>query len=206
MSLGPIRRKSAPAAITDRGLGHHVLVVDVGVGEDDLIHLEVSDQVREIAFGIDRDSFRIELPRQFGGIAAAVDVRDLRGGERDDLVAGVAPEEGVEVVEIAPCGAHDQHACLGHDRCSSAVGSCQARSFALSISRCGDAIASHRDHRGLRFDNRFENQGRGVTGASLRTLHATKRGDRVGITDRKGQTNRCAARVSYQLFNLAPAY
>ncbi len=98
-----------------RGLGHHVLIVDVRIGEDDLIHPEIADQVRELAFGMDWDSLRIVRPGQLGGVAAAIDVRDLCRGECDDLVTGVAPEEGVEVVEIAPCGAHDQHTCLSHD-------------------------------------------------------------------------------------------
>ncbi len=58
-------------------------------------------------FGHDRDAVGVERSGERGGVAAVVDARDLGGGEGDDLVVGVVAEHGVEVVEIATAGAHD---------------------------------------------------------------------------------------------------
>ena len=97
-----------------RGLAHDVLVVDVGIGKDDLVDAQHADQRRHLALRVDRDARRVELARKLGGIAPAVDVGDLRRGEGDDLVVLVVPEYQVEVVEIAPGGAHDQNTLLRH--------------------------------------------------------------------------------------------
>ena len=51
----------------------------------------------------------IEVAGQLGGIDAAVDVRDLRRRERDDLVLLAAAVDEVEVVEVAAGGARNQH-------------------------------------------------------------------------------------------------
>ena len=69
-----------------RGHVHHVLVRHVGVGEDDLVDVVLTDQVGELGLRVDRDPFRIEVAGEERGIDAARDVGDLRRGERDDLV------------------------------------------------------------------------------------------------------------------------
>ena len=97
------------------GLVHDVLVGDVAVGEMDVVDLVGGDELVELGLGVDRDALGIELAGQGRGILAAFDVRDLGGGEGDDLVVGIVAEEGVEVVEVAPGGAHDDdlfHAAL----------------------------------------------------------------------------------------------
>jgi len=47
-------------------------------------------------------------------IDAAVDVRDLRRGEGDDLVLRLVAVDKVEVVKVAPSGAGDDHASPVH--------------------------------------------------------------------------------------------
>ncbi len=87
---------------------HHVLVRDVGVSEDHIVHVEVDDQARELVFLMDRDAVRIALPGEDRRIRAVVDVGDLRRGERDDLGLGIVSVDDVEVVEVAAGGSHDQ--------------------------------------------------------------------------------------------------
>ena len=49
----------------------------------------------------------VERARQLRRVAAAVDVRDLGRGEGHDPARGVLAEDGVEVVEVAAGGSHD---------------------------------------------------------------------------------------------------
>src|SRR3989338_139119 len=65
------------------------------------------DQGCEIFLVIDRDSFRIETAGKLCRIFSARDVLDLRSREGDYPVVPVFPEICVEVVEVAPCRAHD---------------------------------------------------------------------------------------------------
>ena len=115
VSSGPRRTKLAPAAMDLGGLVHDVGVGEVAVGEMDVVDLVVGDELVELGLGLDRDALGIELAGQDRGILAALDVRDLRRREGDDPVVGVVTEVGVEVVEVAPGGAHDDdlfHAAL----------------------------------------------------------------------------------------------
>src|SRR3990172_8681744 len=68
----------------------------------------------ELILGIDGDSLGVVRTRQFGGIAASFDIRDLGRGEGDDSRAGVLPVSNVEVMEIPPGGPHDEHTGLFH--------------------------------------------------------------------------------------------
>ena len=65
---------------------HHVLVRDVGVREDDLVHFVLRDQGLELVLRLDRDAVRVALPGELGGVDAPSDVGDLGRGEGDDLV------------------------------------------------------------------------------------------------------------------------
>jgi len=92
----------------DEGRGvHDGLVGHVAVGEDDLIGPEVAHEPRQVGLGMDGDALGITRPRQLRRIAAALDVRDLGGGEGHHLGAGVVAEDRVEVVEVAARGSHD---------------------------------------------------------------------------------------------------
>jgi len=53
------------------------------------------------------DAFRIELASQGGRVAAAFDIGDLRGGERNHLIRRISAEKDVEIVKISSGGAHD---------------------------------------------------------------------------------------------------
>jgi hypothetical protein len=97
-----------------RGDVHHVLVGHVGIGEDDLVDALVADEVGEVFLGPDRDALWVEIACQLGGIDAAVDVRDLRRGERDDLVLLTAPIDEVEVVEVAAGGPRNHYTRARH--------------------------------------------------------------------------------------------
>src|SRR5207245_9635049 len=55
----------------------------------------------------DRDSVRIELPREGGRILPRRDPGNLRGGEGDDVVRGIVTEIHIEIMEVAARGAED---------------------------------------------------------------------------------------------------
>ncbi len=95
-----------------RGLVHDHFVGHVAVSKDHLVDLVLVDELLQLALVVNGNPLRIQLPRQLPGILLAGDVRDLGGGEGDHLVLGVVAEAGVEVMKIAPGGAHDQHANL----------------------------------------------------------------------------------------------
>ena len=94
---------------------HHVLVRDVRIAEHDLADLALAHDLLELGLGDDRDPVGIARPRQLGRVHAAVDVRDLGRREAHHLVLVAAAVDEVEVVEVAPCGADDEHASWGHD-------------------------------------------------------------------------------------------
>ena len=93
-----------------RSLVHDVLVGDVAVGENHLVGVSPRIRLAQLGLGVDRDALRIARPGQLRGIATALDVRDLGGGEGHDLGLGVIAEDRVEIVEITSRGAHDYHA------------------------------------------------------------------------------------------------
>ena len=88
---------------------HHVLVRDVGVREDDFVHVVLVDQLLELVLGRDRDPVPVELASQLRRVDPPVDVRNLRRREDDDLVLLAAAVDEVEVVEVPTGRACDQH-------------------------------------------------------------------------------------------------
>ena len=93
---------------------HHVLVRDVRVREHDLVDLVLADQLLESRLRKNGNALRIQRSGKRGRINAAVDVRDLRCGEGDDVVLGTLPVHDVEVVEVSARSADDQDPCPGH--------------------------------------------------------------------------------------------
>src|SRR4030042_3161340 len=89
---------------------------NVAVGEMDIIHCVLGDEGVEVRLGVDRDTLGVELARELGRVFAALDVRDLGGGEGDNLVGRVVAEIYVEVVEVPSGGAHDDD--FLHNNCS----------------------------------------------------------------------------------------
>src|SRR5262249_49762564 len=76
-------------------------------------HPSLRDEPREVGLMMDLDAVRVVRTRERGRVHTVVDERDLRGGERDDLGLGVVAIDGIEVVEVAAGGSHDQDA-TGH--------------------------------------------------------------------------------------------
>jgi hypothetical protein len=87
---------------------HDVFVRDVAIGEDDLFHAVLLDQIDELLFGADGDAARVQLASQLGRIEASLDIRDLGRGEGYDLIIFVAAKERVEIVEVTSCRAHNK--------------------------------------------------------------------------------------------------
>jgi hypothetical protein len=87
---------------------HYVLVRHVGVGEDDVGHAQVSDQLPKVLLGEYRDALGIEASGELRRVATAVNAGYLRRGERDDLPVRIIAVMNVEVVKIAPGGTHDE--------------------------------------------------------------------------------------------------
>ena len=103
------------------GAVHHVLVRDVGVGERHHVDPMGLDQLVQLLLGMDRDPVGIPRTGQLGGVAAPVDIRNLRGGEGDDLDVVAFLPVHVEVVEVAAGGPHDEHSGRpggGHGACA----------------------------------------------------------------------------------------
>ena len=118
--LGVLRAHQAEiraGSIHQRGLVHDNLMRHVAVGKDHLVDLQGLDQFDQVALRMDRDALRVLLAGQRSRVFALIDVRDLGGGESNDFVVGIIPEESVEIMEIAPCSAHDQCS----DRCHSLI-------------------------------------------------------------------------------------
>ena len=84
----------------------------ITVGEDDLFCTILLDEVEQFFLGADGDSARVQRTSQLFRIDASFNVGDLGGGKGYNFVILIPAEEGVEVVKIAPCGAHDD----GFDR------------------------------------------------------------------------------------------
>jgi hypothetical protein len=57
--------KVGPGGQDQRGPVHYILVGDITVRKDDLIHVLVADQADQLALGEDRYPLGIELARQF---------------------------------------------------------------------------------------------------------------------------------------------
>ena len=93
---------------------HHDFVRHIAIGKNDLFGFFLLNKLYQVAFGVDRDAGWITRAGQLSGIGTTLDIRDLGSGEGNNIVVGVIPKEHVEVVEIAPCGAHDDGADGGH--------------------------------------------------------------------------------------------
>jgi hypothetical protein len=96
---------------------HHVLVRDVRVGEHDLVDPLAAGEVGQRLLGDDRDAVGVTRSGERRRVHAVRDAGDLRGGEGDDARLGVITVDDVEVMEVAPAGAHhDQPAHGGAGR------------------------------------------------------------------------------------------
>ena len=94
----------------DRRLVHHVLVATDRSRRTPLRRpLPTANDVGKFLLSPDRDALRVPRPGERRRVDAVVDAGNLRGGERDDFDVGVAAENGVEVVEVASTGSHDDH-------------------------------------------------------------------------------------------------
>jgi hypothetical protein len=88
---------------------HHVLVGDVRVREDDLVDPVVAHELHEPALRQDRDPVGVLVARELARVDAALDVRDLRRREGDDLDVVAAAVDDVEVVEVPARSPGDHH-------------------------------------------------------------------------------------------------
>ena len=71
VSRGEIRSVRGAGRERARADVHHVLVRHVRVGEDDDVDLVLADELLERGLGQDRNAFRIQRPRQLGGVTCA---------------------------------------------------------------------------------------------------------------------------------------
>ena len=92
------------------GLVHHLVMAHVRVAEHDVIDPQLADQPDELGLVVDLDPVRVPLACQRRRISAVVDERDLGRRERDHFRVGIIAIDDVEVVEVPPCGSHDQDA------------------------------------------------------------------------------------------------
>jgi hypothetical protein len=107
----------APAARQHAaGLVHHELVGHVAVCEDDPVDLLAREDPFELRLRDDVDAVRVERTRELRRVAPAIDPGNLGRRERDDLDVGVVSVHDVEVMEIAPCRAHDHDLQAVHGR------------------------------------------------------------------------------------------
>ena len=110
VSCGATSRKSAPAASAREAMCITCSCETSEYENTTSFACVLGDDLLELRLGPDRDAHRIPVPGQLVRVDAPLDVRDLGGRERDDLVRVRVAEEDVEVVEVAAGGADDDHA------------------------------------------------------------------------------------------------
>ena len=141
------RARAEQLVVGPRGHGHgadvhDVLVRDVGVGEDDLVHVLAAHQVGQLLLGEDRDPVRVARARQRSRVDAAFDVRDLRRREGDHLHVVASPVDDVEVVEVAAGRTGDDDS--PHTRTSSSIFSPTAASSSFAPATWSSSSAAVR--------------------------------------------------------------
>jgi len=62
-----------------------------------------------LAFGINADAVGIKLSGQFRRIFPPIDIGNLRGGKSNYFIRFILAVKCVEIVKIAPGGAHNNH-------------------------------------------------------------------------------------------------
>jgi hypothetical protein len=118
--VGPEEPEVGAGGERDRRLVHDRLVLQVGVGEDDLVDAVLADEVGQLLLGADRDAVRVQRPGQGRRVDPVGDAGDLGCREGDHLRVGVVTEYHVEVVEVATAGSHDDDLAHGQLRAGSA--------------------------------------------------------------------------------------
>ena len=113
--LGPEQRERGAGGHRQARLVHDVQVGYVRICEHDLVDLQLADEPQQLVFEVDGDPIRVARTGQLGRIPPVLDERDLGGREGHHLGFRVVPIDDVEVVEVAPSGAHDQDT-PGHHR------------------------------------------------------------------------------------------
>ena len=81
---------------------------DVRISEDDLFDLIFFDQFKQVGLGKDGDALRIEFPSKLRWISATLDIGDLGCSKCNHFIVLIVTEIDIEVVEVAPGGAHDE--------------------------------------------------------------------------------------------------
>src|SRR5690606_17604144 len=79
----------------------------VAISENDLVNLVFPNQRFEFVFATDRDTARVERSCQLGRINPVLDTGNLCCRKGDDFITFIIPVVQIEVVKIAPSGAHD---------------------------------------------------------------------------------------------------
>ncbi len=87
---------------------------EVAVGKDCLVHVVLPDKLLKLILGIDRNPVGIKLSCEYRRVRSPGDVRNLRGRESYDIVPFIVAEVDIEIVEVAPRSAHDDHSCFVH--------------------------------------------------------------------------------------------
>src|SRR6266508_1192571 len=112
---------------------HNCEVGNIAVSEDHLIDALAANQLLQLVFGVNGDALWVSAPAQGGRVLPVGDARDLSGRERDDLVAGILTEVGIEGVEVPSGRPHDEYALDRHAALS--FHCCDAGTLALAWPR-----------------------------------------------------------------------
>jgi len=91
-----------------RCLVHDNLMRHITVRKYHLVHLVFPNQVLQFAFRVNRNSFRVQRSSKLSRIAATFNVGNLCRRKCHNFVILVVTEENIEVVKVAPSGAHDE--------------------------------------------------------------------------------------------------
>jgi hypothetical protein len=106
--IGAQEREVRPRRERSRRRVHHGLVAHVAVGEHHRIDVVVADDLLELLLGQDGNPGGVQRACQFRRISAIGNARNLGRGEGNDLDVRIVAVDDVEVVEVAPSGAHDR--------------------------------------------------------------------------------------------------
>ncbi len=111
---------------------HDDRVRDVAVGEHHPVHSLAETDRLQVGLVEDRDAVRVVRSGQRSRIPSVAQPGNLGLGERDHAHLGVLAIDHVEVVEVAPGGAHDQDAGAG------GIGG-----HRISLGLCGRTASTH---------------------------------------------------------------
>ena len=88
---------------------HDMLVGHIAVGKDSQVGARLAQHALEVGLGFNGNAFRVERAGERGGVAPPINIGDLCGRKGHHLIISVVAKEDIEIVKVAPGGAHNHN-------------------------------------------------------------------------------------------------